>query len=46
MPTSPYTWRQGVGTALELHQHEAHPCLRPGEPPPGCISGLRPPSSW
>lgn len=44
-PTSPHTWRRELGATLEPHQHQAHPCLRPGEPSPGSISGLSPPSS-
>lgn len=45
MPTSPHTWRLELGATLELHQHQAHPHFSPGEPSPGSISGLSPPSS-
>lgn len=45
IPTSPDTWRLESGATSEPHQHQARPCLRQGEPSPGSISGLRPPSS-
>lgn len=45
-PTSPQAWRPEPGATTEPHQHQAHPCLPPGDPTPGSISGLSPPSSW
>lgn len=42
----PPAWRLEPGATSKPHQHQAHPCLRPGEPTPGSISGLSPPSSW